>query len=657
MNLRMFWTCFPVTLAIIVMLGLASASAQSGDSQSSRPYFVGEVVVNSEADNPTNGTGTVAVLEADEIAALGVTSVAEALEHVTGVSMSTGARNEQRIWIRGYQQSEVLVLIDGIPIADPYSGQVDLGQIPVSDVAKIIVTRGGASPLYGPNALGGVINIVTVQGAEGLSAKGNIRTTKNSTVEADAGFGGARGPFDWYLGATFGQSDGFDLSKDFVPTPFQPSGTRVNSDFERFSMMGRVGLRSKELGRFTATFRLIDAEKGVPFHTTQPSGFIKFSRFPEWRQGTAAVGWEKNLKNTRFIRSQIFSHSFDNTLDVYSDPDLQDLILRSAFADDSLGGFVVTGQTIGSHYLTGALHFREDRHRRYEGNSPAAQVLVETYTSRLGSASVEDRLDLSANWRLILGGSLDSHRVEESWNATEGFLGQSSDTAFSPQIELGNEITPTLSGSFSIYRKTRFPTIQQLFAGDVPSPHLQPERVTGSTLEYRWQPHSSLELDTSLYFDRVNNVISRIGRHAPYENHDEAEIYGAEISVRAEKGRWDGRFSGTWQSAEFTQSAQGMQEIPYVPESTAEARLRYRGSHSTNLLASWQWIGPRIFYHWDDRRSLDGYSLVRLSLSQGWKNLEFRLDLENALDANIEQEWGYPLPGRRMWLSLRFVTP
>ncbi len=653
MNLRMFWARSLFTPAIIVMLGLSSASAQSGDSQSNHPYFVGEVVVNSEADNPADGTGTVEVLEADEIAALGVTSVAEALEHVTGVSMSTGARNEQRIWIRGYQQSEVLVLIDGIPIADPYSGQVDLGQISVSDVAKIVITRGGASPVYGPNALGGVINIVTVQGVEGLGAEGHIRMTENSTVEADAGFGGARGSFDWYLGTSYGQSDGFDLSEDFESTPFQPSGTRVNSDFERFSMMGRIGLKSEQLGRFTATLRLIDAEKGVPFHTTQPSGFIKFSRFPEWRQGTAAVGWEKNLGNTRFIRAQIFSHSFDNTLDVYSDPDLQDLILRSAFADDSLGGFVITGRTIGSHHLTGALHFREDDHRRYEGNTPTARVLVETYTSRIGSAAVEDRLDLSADWRLILGGSLDFHRVEESWNATEGFLGRSSDTVLSPQIELRNDITPTLSGSLAIYRKTRFPTIQQLFAGDIPSPHLQPERVTGSTLGFRWQPHSNLELDTALYFDQVNDVISRIGRHAPYENHDEAEIYGSEISVRARKGRWDCRLSGTWQSAEFTQSAQGMQEIPYVPESTAEARVRYRAGHSTNLLATWQWVGPRTYYHWDERRELDSYSLVRLSLSQGWRNLEFRLDLENALDADIEQEWGYPLPGRRLWLSLR----
>lgn len=657
MNISTPWNRFPViTLTIIVTFGWSLASAQSGDPNSIRPYFVGEVVVNSPAEDPTDGTGTVEILEAEEIAALGVTSVAEALEHATGVSMSTGARNEQRVWIRGYQQSEVLILIDGIPIADPYSGQVDLGQIPVSDVAKIVVTRGGTSPLYGPNALGGVINIVTVQGTEEFNGDGHVQMTENSTIEADAGLGGGRGPFDWYLGATFGQSDGFDLSENFESTPFQPSGMRVNSDFERFSMMGRVGLRTEQLGRFTATLRLIDAEKGVPYHTTQPSGFIKFSRFPEWRQGTAAVGWEHNFKDTRFIRAQTFSHSFDNTLDVYSGPDLQELILRSEFSDNVLGGFVITGRTIGSHQLTGALHFREDRHHRYEGHAPSARALVETYTSQIGSAAVEDQLDLSANWKLLLGGSLDFHRVKENWNAAEGPLGRSSDTLFSPQIELRNDLTPTLSGSLAVYQKSRFPTIQQLFAGDVPNPHLQPEHVTGSTLEIRWQPNSNFELDTALYFDRVNDVISRIGRHAPYENHDDAEIYGSEISVHTQKGRWDYRLSGTWQSAEFTQSAQGMQEIPYVPESTAEVRLRYRAGRSANLLANWQWVGPRIYYHWDDRRRLASYSLVQVSLTQTWKNLEFRLDLENALDADIEQEWGYPLPGRRLWLSLRMLS-
>lgn len=653
MTFRMFWNRAPVTLTIIVILGLASAPAQSGDPDSTHPYFVGEVVVNSHAEDPTDGTGAVEVLGAEEIATLGVTSVAEALEHVTGVSMSTGARNEQRVWIRGYQQSEILVLIDGIPIADPYSGQVDLGQIPVSNVAKIVVNRGGASPLYGPNALGGVINIVTVQGAEGLSAGGHIRMTERSTVEADAGFSGARGPFDWYLGTNIGRSDGFDLSEDFVSTPFQSNGKRVNSDFERLSVMGRVGWKTERHGKFTATLRLIDAEKGVPFHTTQPSGFIRFSRFPEWRQGTAAVGWEHSFGSARFIRAQIFSHSFDNTLDVYSGPDLQELILRSAFTDDVLGGFVITGRTVGSHHLTGALHFREDGHRRYEGNTPSAQALVETYTSRIGSAGVEDRMDLSPNWKLILGAGLDFHRVEESWNATEGSLARSSDTVFSPQIEIRNTITSTLSGSLSAYRRTRFPTIQQLFAGDVPSPHLRPERVTGSTLGFRWRPHSNLELDTALYFDRVNDIISRIGRHAPYENHDEADVNGLEISARGTRGPLELRLSGTWQSAEFTTSAQGMEEIPNIPKATAEARIRYSISSSTVLRATWQWIDQRTYYHWDARRVLDDYSLLRLSLTHQWKKLEFRLDLENALDANIDQEWGYPLPGRRLWLSLR----
>jgi iron complex outermembrane receptor protein len=167
------------------------------------PYFVGEVVVAGETEDPTAATGTVSVLEADDIRKLGAATVAEALRHLAGASMSAGARDEQRVWVRGYEPSDVLVLLDGIPIADPYSGEVDLGQVPVGDVARIVLARGAASPEYGPGGMGGVINIVTVQGAGTAGYSADLETADHSMVRAHAAAGGAQArPTGWAWGTS-----------------------------------------------------------------------------------------------------------------------------------------------------------------------------------------------------------------------------------------------------------------------------------------------------------------------------------------------------------------------------------------------------------------------------------------------------------------------
>ena len=246
-----------------------------------KPYFVGQIVVTSDPEDPADAAADVEVLENEELQKLGVRNVAEALEHMTGLSGSTGSRNEHMIWVRGYNQAQTLVLVDGIPVADPYSGEVDLGRIPVSDVARIVATRSGASPVYGPNALGGVINIVTFQGNTGRVTEADLRLSDNDTILGHASTGGRSGSMDWYVGAGIGESDGYGLSDDFQAQSYEDGDLRVNSDYQTLSFSGRLGFDVGAHDRVTATFRLLDTEKGVPFHTSRPTGFIKFSRFPQ----------------------------------------------------------------------------------------------------------------------------------------------------------------------------------------------------------------------------------------------------------------------------------------------------------------------------------------------------------------------------------------
>ena len=106
---------------------------------------------------------TTYVITKDDIVRNGYLTVAQALEHIPGVDIETygGFGSVSSISIRGSSSSEVLVLLNGMPIAGSQIDALDVGQMPTSGIERIEVVEGGGSTLYGSGSIGGVINIIT----------------------------------------------------------------------------------------------------------------------------------------------------------------------------------------------------------------------------------------------------------------------------------------------------------------------------------------------------------------------------------------------------------------------------------------------------------------------------------------------------------------
>lgn len=664
-------------LVLTLMVGAAAAENQSDDPEATPdsdppvidetapldpapPFFFGEIVVLDENDDESSGT--VDTMDAATIRTSGVVTVGEALELMPGVSMSVGGRNEQKIWVRGYEQSNVLFLVDGVPVSDPYYGDLDLGQLPVFDVARVTVSRGAASPLYGPNGLGGVINVTTVQGSPDERLTGELRMTDERTVLAHVGAGGGGERVNWYLGLGVETSDGWPLSDDFEETAFQESGTRVNSDLRRSSAMGRVSWGLGDAGTLHASVRWIDAEKGIPFHTTEPVGFIKFSRFPEWRQTTVALGYEHRLDGGS-VRGQLYSHAFDNTLDVYADSDLETLRLSSSFDDRVYGGYVVGDWSVGErHRLSAALHLRQDRHSKTEEYPDGSTDPSENYRAWTWSVSVEDRWRLGERTSLTGSLALEGLDVLEATSLREvdgeSVLVEdpaSNDVLVSPQLELRRVFGAGWSASAAIYQRARFPTMRQFYGTDPPNPELGPQRTTGLDLGAEWSPDPALAVRGTIFANRVDDLITREGRNHPYRNQDEAEINGLELRIRSVTKVVDISASWTAMDHRFIHSAEGYDAIPFVPDQQIEVVGLVHLGRRFDLRGTWLMTGQRTAYDWGESLTLDGYSLFDLGLVGRAGIAEFSLEIDNVLDADVEAEPGYPLPGRRVWIGCRFA--
>ncbi len=148
------------------------------------PFNLGEINVNVTAAASEASPVTVGI-DQNQIANLNLTNAAKALDYLPGVSIQHLAnnRNEAGIMVRGFStRGQVPLYVDGIPISVPYDGYVDFNRVLSSDIAEVQVARGYSSPLLGPNALGGSINMVTEEPLKKLDADALIGTGSGKTL-------------------------------------------------------------------------------------------------------------------------------------------------------------------------------------------------------------------------------------------------------------------------------------------------------------------------------------------------------------------------------------------------------------------------------------------------------------------------------------------
>jgi outer membrane receptor protein involved in Fe transport len=175
------------------------------------PFYLGEVEVRDRRIPAVEEAGTTTVITAEQLAAHGDRTIDQALERVPGMSSYTHTKGQVRVRLRGFDQAQLVVLIDGVPIDDIYSTDIDLSNIPVNLVTRIVIERGVSSALYGSDGTVGVINIVTRRPGPWLAeVQTEIGSNNNNLYSALVGTSVKR--FHFLLSGIILHSDGFEPS-------------------------------------------------------------------------------------------------------------------------------------------------------------------------------------------------------------------------------------------------------------------------------------------------------------------------------------------------------------------------------------------------------------------------------------------------------------
>lgn len=163
-----------------------------------------------------NLSRSVSVLTREDLRGLPVKSIADVLAYAAGMDVRPRAPFglQTDLSVRGSTFSQVLVLVDGVRINDSQTGHHN-GDIPVQmeDIERIEVLRGPGSSIYGADALGGIVHIITRRGAEAPRAA--VSLGQNGFAEGSFAMGFKRGGFVQSFSASANRSSGFMEDRDF----------------------------------------------------------------------------------------------------------------------------------------------------------------------------------------------------------------------------------------------------------------------------------------------------------------------------------------------------------------------------------------------------------------------------------------------------------
>ena len=245
------------------------------------------VVSAAQIDQPLSRIAdSVTVVSGQDLESRQIVALGDALRTVPGftVARNGGPGTLTSIFPRGGESDYTLVLVDGIR-ANAFGGGLDFSQVPLADVDRIEVVRGPQSAVFGADALGGVVHVITRQGGP-PSAAGLIEGGSWNTRRVIGSTTGEIQNWRWLAGADYSQDDGF--------TGIAANGEQVSNDDarERQAWAG-AGWRGSRGTDVRGVFRYVDTDRGAagPYGSDPANRFFGVDRVSRGTTERHSVGF------------------------------------------------------------------------------------------------------------------------------------------------------------------------------------------------------------------------------------------------------------------------------------------------------------------------------------------------------------------------------
>lgn len=621
-------------------LGLAPVLAvSSADAQDRPPILTPPVVVSAtRTPQPLDRVGSsITVITGEELERRQTTVVSDALREVPGfaVNRAGGVGQITRLRIRGSEGNQTLVLIDGIEANDPGAdSEFDFAQLFAADIERIEALRGPQSVLYGSDAAGGVVNVITRRGEGPVSFGGLVEGGSFQTRRAAGSVGGGGERYDFFLSGSALSTDGVSAASEergnseadayWNGTTFGKLGLRP-SDLLELDFVGRATRFSAEGDAFVGGLGAVDADQETDGDLRYGRAQAKLKLFDgAWEQ---VLGFSGSRQDRHLQDNGVETSRFEGT--------------KRKF-DYQSNVYVPTPSFAGTEHVFTVL--LED-----EQEEVLAQSAFSDVDRKIESRAVAGQYQLALFDRVFLTGgarSDDNEAFEDStsWRATAAYLHKETATKLKASYGTGVK-NPT---AFELYGFTAN------FRGN---PDLEPEEAKGwdaGIEQALFGDRLNLE---AVYFDqRIDKLIAGAGQTAV--NLDgESRSHGVELAATA--NLLPGLDLRAALTVMRTRDPDGG-ELVRRPGETGSVNLSYRFLDGRAL------VDLGVIHNGEQRDfafdamfnrsvvTLDSFTLVNLAGSYRLTDgVELFGRVENLFDESYEETFTYGSPGIAAYAGLR----
>jgi outer membrane receptor for ferrienterochelin and colicins len=565
------------------------------------------------------------VISARKMLQLGITNVTDALQKmVPGLNVSHFGTLTS-VTLQGMDAKYVLFLIDGERIAGEVNGDIDYSMLNLENIDRIEVIKGASSSLYGSNAIGGVINIITKKINEPFDAKFYSRYSKYNELYTGGSIGFKQGIIGSRTSFNYSHTDGYDITPetphDWTQNPY--NSFSINQKFE-ITPSSRLSL--------------------IPYFT-----YYQFER----GNVSARPAHDLYIDLNAGLKGQYYfgknSIDFSYYRDRYNTYDVLELLDNKR--DTASYDFIQTVRTQGNFHLTDKNNLTAGLEYNYE------RLFSTRVAGGLKSADeavfyVQEDIRFGERWDLVAG-MRASHHSNYGFNAApkisvmfkQGFLNfrASAGTGFR---------SPALKELYF-----NFDHFGEFYV--IGNPQLKPESskyISGSVEFSKPWNNSSV----TVYRNGLSNMITN--RWLPdtvqliqqYENVSSASVNGIDFISKQKI------FNGFWLSAGYS----------YVRSHDNETQFQLYGTtkHSGNIAADYNFrkkdysftaqvycklMGEKFYEITTDGTSRDRpYADWRITISQEYKWLRISLGLDDVFNVVIPQNIDFISPGRRFFVGM-----
>ncbi|MDR1487660.1 MAG: TonB-dependent receptor [Deltaproteobacteria bacterium] len=519
-------------------------------------------------------------------------SVADLLSDIPGVEIADGSMpGSKRVLIRGESSARSLILVDGVKISEQKSMNGPVILIDTSQIERVEVIKGPMSVLYGSEAIGGVINIISKKGGDKPVAfsVNTVADSSTQSLEVQTALFGAYNGWNYRFSAS-----GIEAGNRRTPNE-----TIERSSFRNRFYTGRVGY-DWDGGKFYVKADYFDSVIHIP--TNYGSGIVwadsRSTRMnnetavsldlPKWERSSISTGLElydltANLARLKFeayyqnmkkdfynnVRTYNYFHipAFNRTLSVTVNP------FTHTFNDqDSIGGSLQTDWSLGDHFLIAGFDYNRDD---LTADDDRLGGTVTAYTPRTGWMlppwtnpwqTTVTNID-KYSYRYKASQDTMGLFAQDEWKIGAGFtttLGlrqtwvksSMSNTGGNPDLPAGRSIDDSrlVANAGLVYTGVddlslralwgqgyRFPPLNELYLGTVhgstgatlPNPDLEPETSDNFEIGARFN-NGAWDIDLAAFYSTTKNLITTTSLstgNSQFVNMDKADTFGIELAL------------------------------------------------------------------------------------------------------------------------------